>query len=501
MGEKYQALKTHLSDIHNLNQAAAVLGWDQQTYMPPGGAHARAAQLATLSRLSHEMFTGETTARLIEAAAGEIDTTAYDSDEASLLRVVREDYEQATKIPAALVAEMAHLTTIAHEVWAKARANNDFNAFQPMLEKIIELEIRTTEYLGYAEHPYDALVNQYERGITAARIKEIFDGHKPALIDLIAAVGEHADRVDDALLHQEFDLEKQREFGMQIVRGFGYDFERGRQDVAVHPFCTSFSRDDVRITTRFNHDWLNPALFGTMHEAGHAMYEQGVAEALEGTPLAGGTSLGVHESQSRMWENIVGRSRGFWQWALPQLQAVFPQQLGGVDLDTFYKAINKVERSFIRVEADEATYNLHIMLRFEIEMGLVDGTISVANLPREWNERFEAFFGIVPPTDALGVLQDVHWSAGLLGYFPTYALGNLLSVQFFNKAVMDHPQIHDEIASGKFDTLRMWLNTHIHQHGRKFNSDELTRRVTGESIQSRDYRDYLQTKFSDIYGL
>ena len=501
MGEKFDALKARLGEIHNLDMIAGLVGWDQQTYMPPGGAEAKASQMATLSRLGHEMFVSDETGRLIEDAAAEVEGMAYDSDEASLIRVIREDYTEQTKLPTELVAELTRQTALAHEVWANARQGNDFRAFQPALEKIVELTIRQAEYLGYQDEPYDALLNQYERGITAKQVKAIFDEHKPELVQLIADVRANADAVSDAVLHQPFDVDKQRTFGLNVVQKYGYDLTRGRQDVAVHPFCTHFSRNDVRITTRFNPEWLNPALFGTMHEAGHAMYEQGVAPALEGSPLASGASLAVHESQSRMWENVVGRSKGFWSWALPQLKATFPDQLGSVDLDTFYKAINKVQPSYIRVEADEATYNLHIMLRFELESEMVAGRLNIADLPEEWNDRFEAFFGITPQSDTLGVLQDVHWSSGLIGYFPTYALGNLLAAQYYNQALKAHPSIPDEIASGQFDTLRGWLNTNIHQHGRKFTSEELTRRVTGESIQSRDYIQYLKTKFSDVYGL
>ncbi len=501
MGEKFQALQAHLAEIHNLQMASRILSWDHQTQMPPGGAQARAAQQATLSRLSHALFTADTTARLLEDAAREVEGMPYDSDEASLIRVVRQDYEDDIKLPTELVAEMTRVTALAHEAWAKARVENDFRAFQPALEHIIDLTIQVAEHRGYKDHPYDALIGVYERGITTERVAEIFNEHKPGLVKLIADVKTHADRVSDAVLHQTFDIERQKDFGLKMVQAYGYDMTRGRQDPAVHPFETSFTRDDVRITTRFNHDWLNPALFGTMHEAGHAMYEQGVAPELDGTMLGGGTSLGIHESQSRMWENIVGRSRPFWSWALPQLQAVFPEQLGKVDLDTFYRAINHVGSSFIRVEADEATYNLHIMLRFEIETALVSGKLKPGDLPEEWNDRFEASFGIAPPTDTLGVLQDVHWSSGLIGYFPTYALGNLLSAQFYNRAVQDRPNIPGDIASGRFDSLRTWLNENIHRHGRKYTSDELTRRVTGEGIQSRDYLAYLQKKFTEVYGL
>jgi len=501
MAEKYQALLRHLRDITNLQRASAVLEWDQQTQMPPGGAEARAGQLATLARISHEIFISERTARLLEDAARELDSAAYDSDEASMVRVTQLDYEEAVKLPADHVAAVSEATSRAHAIWAKARQDNQFQAFQSSLEHIMDLMKQSAEYLGYPEQPYDALLNQYERGITTAQVKQIFDAHKPQLVALIAAIRENAKRVDDSILHQPFDVEKQRVFALDIVKGYGFDFNRGRQDLSVHPFATHFSNNDVRLTTRFLKDFLNPALFGMMHEAGHGMYEQGIAGALDGTPLGSGTSLGVHESQSRMWENIVGRSKPFWDWALPKLKAIFPAQLGSVDLDTFYKAINIVKPSFIRVEADEATYNLHIMLRFELESELMAGKVKVADLPEEWNERFESFFGITPPSDTLGVLQDIHWSMGLVGYFPTYALGNLLSAQYYKQAVQDHPSIPDDIASGKFDTLLTWLNQNIHQHGRKFNADELTRRITGESIQSQDYIAYLQGKYSEIYGI
>jgi carboxypeptidase Taq len=501
MAEKYQALVRHLRDITNLNHASGVLEWDQQTQMPPGGEEARASQLATLARISHEMFASDTTARLLEDAAAELDGTSYDSDEASMVRVTQLDYEEAIKLPAEYVGAVSEATSLAHAVWAKARQDNQFQSFQGALQKIIDLMIQGADYLGYPDQPYDAMLNRYERGITTTQVKEIFDAHKPQLVALIAAIRENAAQVDDSVLHQPFDISKQRDFALDIVRKFGYDFNRGRQDESVHPFATNFSSGDVRITTRFLEDFLNPALFGMMHEAGHAMYEQGVGIALDGTPLGGGTSLGVHESQSRMWENIVGRSKPFWDWALPKLKAAFPEQLGNVDLDTFYKAINIVKPSFIRVEADEATYNLHIMLRFELESQLVAGKVKVSDLPEEWNDRFESFFGITPTSDKVGVLQDIHWSMGLVGYFPTYALGNLLSAQYYNKAIQDRPSIPDDIANGKFDTLLTWLNENIHQHGRKFNTDELTRRITGESIQSRDYIAYLQSKYSEIYGI
>ena len=501
MGEKYQQLASHLAEIRNINRALAVLGWDQQVNMPPGGAKARAAQIGTLSRIEHEMFTSDETARLLEDAAKEIDGADYDSIEASMIRVVRQDVNERTCLPTELVTKMAETEVIAHGTWAAARANNDFASFAPVLEQILDLKREAAEHQGYADHPYDALLNEYERGITAKRVKEIFDAHKPDLVALIAAIRERGAKVDDTMLHQPLDVDKQRAFGETMVKAYGYDFNNGRQDLAVHPFCITFGQGDVRITTRYTKDFLNPGLFGTMHEAGHGMYEQGVAPALEGTLLSRGASLGVHESQSRMWENVVGRSRGFWGWAFPQLQATFPDEFGGANVDAFYKAINKVQPSFIRVEADEATYNLHIMLRFELEMEMVAGTVKVRDLPEEWNDRFEAFIGITPTSDTVGVLQDIHWSSGLMGYFPTYALGNLLAAQYYRKALQDHPNLPDEIAAGRFDTLLGWLRENIHQHGRKFTAEELTMRVTGEPIDCKYYMQYLYDKYTDIYEL
>jgi carboxypeptidase Taq len=324
---------------------------------------------------------------------------------------------------------------------------------------------------------------------------------KPDLVTLVHAIAERTDFVDDAVIRQTFEEQKQEEFGMAVARAIGYDFSRGRQDRTIHPFQTSFSINDVRITTHFLSDYLPSALFSTIHEAGHGMYEQGISPDLEGTPLADGTSLGVHESQSRMWENVVGRSRSFWRHFYPSLQETFAAQLAGVELDTFYRAINRVQPSFIRVEADEVTYNLHIMLRLEMELALLSGDLSVADAPAAWNDKMETYLGLRPPTDREGILQDVHWANGLYGYFSTYSLGNFLSVQLYDAAVRAHPQIPDEIAEGRFETLRGWLTENIYRHGRKFEPNELVRRATGEPIQSRSYVRYLKQKFSEIYGL
>jgi carboxypeptidase Taq len=501
MGSTYQVLDRRLREITNINHAASVLGWDQQTYMPPGGAQARGEQMATLGMLSHRMHISEETGQMIRQAEEEVADLAPESDEASLVRVARRDYDLATKIPPELVAEITMHGAIAYQSWAQARQDNDFAAFAPYLQKTIDYSRQVANLLGYEDQLYDALLDQFEPGMKTAQVHAIFADLKKDLVPLVKAIAGHKDRVDDAVLHQPYDEAKQEAFGRMVAQAFGYDFTRGRQDRTLHPFETSFSRNDVRITTRFEADFLNPALFGTLHETGHALYEQGIGESIDGTPLGHGGSLALHESQSRMWENVVGRSRPFWQHFYPSLQETFPDQLGSVDLDTFYRAINKVEPSYVRVEADEVTYNLHIMLRFEMELALLDGSLSVKDAPGAWNDKMERYLGVRPPNDTLGILQDVHWSHGMMGYFTTYALGNILSIQIYDRAIQEKPQIADEIGRGEFATLRGWLEETIYRHGRKFQPNEIVQRVTGEPIQSRSYVAYLKRKFGEIYGV
>jgi carboxypeptidase Taq len=502
MGEKYDALLKRLKDVHNIGRAAALLNWDMETQMPPQGAAARGSQLETLSRIHHQMFTAEETAALLAAAKEEVDPDAYDSTETSMVRVVERDLEDATKLPTEFVAEFSALTAKAHHSWKKAREASDFSIFQADLERIVEMSRQRAEYMGYdGDNPYDALLYSYESSLTTADVQVIFDSYRADLVELVAAIAEVKDRVDGDIIRRDFPLEAQRAFSRFISTAVGYDYDRGRIDEAVHPFSTSFSKNDSRITTRFNPQWLNPGLFGTLHESGHSMYEQGVADVLEGTMLGRGTSLSVHESQSRTWENMVGRSRGFWTWAYPKLVEHFPEVLGGVDVEDFYKAVNAVAPTFIRVDADECTYSLHIMLRFEIEQRMMKGTVAVKDVPELWNSMFTAFFGVTPPDDANGCLQDIHWSMGGIGYFSTYALGSILAVQYYNEAVKQVPSIPTDIENGKFDSLRVWQNENIHAHGRKYDTRELTKRITGSDIDSRPYMTYLQQKFGAIYGL
>lgn len=494
-------LKEHLTEIHNLGKTMALLDWDMQVNMPPGGGEHRAAQMTTLSKLTHEMFTSEETGRLLEAAEAEGKGLDYDSDDASLLRVVRHDYDLETKLPTKLVTEITRVTTLAHEVWAKARTKNDYKSFQPWLQQIVDLNIQKAEAFGYEDRLYDALLDQFEPGMKTALVASLFNELKVEQVPLIQAMSAQADRASNAVLKRDYDEDGQHAFGLAVAEALGYDFERGRLDRSVHPFTTDFGTNDVRITTRYERNWLPGAMFGTIHESGHAMYEQGSAQALAGTPLEGGTSLGIHESQSRLWENLVGRSENFWQAFFPRLKAQFPETLADTSAADFYRAVNCVEPSLIRVEADEVTYNMHIIIRFELENALLEGKLSLDDAPEAWNAKYEEYLGVQPETDTVGILQDIHWSAGIFGYFPTYALGNLMSVPFYNKALAAHPEIPAEIAQGKFDTLLGWLQANIYQHGRKYMPAELFQRVTGEKISAQPYLAYLREKYSKLYDL
>lgn len=500
MQTKLEALKDKLKTVKNLYSAAAVLDWDQQVYMPPGGAAARAEQLATLHKLAHQMFTTDEIGLLLDDLAG----AGFEdgSNEAALVRVARRDYNKARKLPSALVEEMSRTFSLGQQVWAKARAEKNFGRFQDILAKIVDLNIQKAEAYGYQERRYDALLDEYEPGMKTTEVNRVFDDLKTGLIPLVQAIAGRTGAVDDSFLRQEFDETAQWEFGLIPLEAIGFDLTRGRQDKSVHPFTTSFSVNDVRITTRVHKDIFPSALFSTLHEGGHALYEQNIAPELEGTLLADGTSLGVHESQSRLWENIVGRSREFWQCYYPRLQEFFPAQLGGVSPDAFYRAINQVRPSFIRVEADEVTYNLHIFLRFELEQELVEQRLPVSHLPDAWNAKMEAYLGLTPPDDALGVLQDIHWSGGAIGYFPTYTLGNVLSLQFYQQAQQDIPNLPEQFARGEFGPLLAWFKEQIHRHGRKFTANELLERVTGsKELSAGPYLSYITRKFSEIYEL
>ena len=501
MSTEYQKLLEHVHELNDLGKAAALLYWDREVYMPRGGTAERIAQLTTMSSLIHRMSTSDEAGERIENAATELDGAPYDSNEASLIRLLRRTYADARKLPAEYVARSSTISGEAREAWVRARAENDFAHFQPWLEQIIGLCQEEADYYGYEDERYDALLDKYETNMKTVEVRAIFAAAKAELVPLREAVDDSPVKLDDSIVHQAYDVEKQKAFARYIATALGYDFERGHLGTVVHPFAISFSRNDARITTRWYPDFLNPSLFGTLHESGHAMYEQGTHADLSRTPLARGTSLGIHESQSRMMENIVGRSRGFWQAHFPTLQGYFPEALGSSTAEDFYRAINKAQPSFIRVEADELTYNFHIILRFELEQAMLNGDLVAADLPAAWNDKMRELLGIIPPSDKEGCLQDVHWSRPGFGYFPTYALGNLYGAQFFETAIEQNPAIVDELAQGKTTALLAWLRENIHQHGKKFTPGELVQRVTGKPLSHEAFMRYAWAKFGNLYEL
>ena len=468
--------------------------------MPKGGAGHRSQQLATLSRLAHIKFTADEIGQLLDDLTPYVAQLDPDADEARLIKVTRRDYDKATRVPPEWVAEMSKAASEGQVAWQEARAQANFALFRPHLERIVELKREYARFFAPYDHIYDPLLDDFEPGMKTAQVQTIFADLRPRQVALIQAIAERP-QVKDDFLYLTYDVQKQWDFGVAVVTQFGFDWERGRQDKSAHPFTISFGMHDVRITTRLFPNNLGSALSSTMHEGGHALYEQGIDPALDRTPLATGASLAIHESQSRLWENLVGHSLPFWEHFYPQLQGLFPTQLGNVSLEAFYKGINKVQPSLIRVEADEATYNLHIMLRLELEIALMEGSLEVKDLPEAWNTRMQEYLGLVPPDDAQGVLQDIHWSMGSIGYFSTYALGNLISVQLWEAIQRDIPDLEDQIRQGEFKPLLSWLREKVHRHGAKFEPQELVQRITGREITPEPYLRYLHRKFSAIYGL
>ncbi|HEX9114978.1 MAG TPA: carboxypeptidase M32 [Anaerolineae bacterium] len=501
MEDKLQALRARLTEASDLEMVGALLSWDQSTYMPEGGAAARGRQSGLISRLAHDRAIDPAIGRLLDELQPFVESLPYDSDDAALVRVARRDYERAIRVPSDFVAAFANHQAESYQVWASARSQSNFKAVQPYLEKTLEYSRRLAGfYPGYA-HVADPLIDQADPGLTVAEIQPLFADLRARLVPLVEAIGGRPP-ADDSVLGRYYPEAGQWAFGIDVVKCLGYDFERGRLDKTHHPFTTKFSLGDVRITTRVDEYNFGDAFFSTVHEAGHAIYEQGIRRDFEGTPLGGGTSSGVHESQSRLWENIVGRSRPFWDYFYPRLQAVFPEQLQEVTQDTFYRAVNKVERSLIRTDADEVTYNLHVMLRFDLELALLEGKLAVRDLPEAWNARMKSDLGIEPPNDRLGVLQDVHWFAGTVGgVFQGYTLGNILNGQFYQAALQAQPEIPGQIREGEFATLRAWLTENIYQHGSKFTTNELVRRVTGGPLSIEPYLAYLQAKYGELYQL
>ncbi len=492
---QYERFADLVKEMADVGHAQALLSWDQEVYMPPQGAASRARAMGTLAGIQHDRQTAPELVDLVTA----LGVADLQGDMAVNLREVQRGQKRALSLPKALVVELTQTESLSHEAWVEARKNDDFATFQPWLEKIVELKRQVAEAVGYTGSIYNALLDEYEPHACVEEVGPVLADLRQRLVPLVAGIVDSG-RGADKLFDQPFDIGPQETFGRRVMADMGFDLEAGRLDVAVHPFCSGTSPKDVRLTTRYSANLMQTSLFGIIHETGHGLYEQGLPDA-EGMPVGSAISLGIHESQSRMWENMVGRSHEFWQHYLPVLADHFPQQLAGVHVDRIYAAVNQVESSLIRVEADEVTYNLHILLRFELEKAMIEGDLQVKDLPGAWNERMESYVGIRPESDADGVLQDIHWPVGLIGYFATYTLGNLYAAQLYRKASVDLGDLSGQIASGDLSGLLGWLRTNVHTVGQRRTAAELVQDITGEPLNVDYLMQYLEGKFKPLYGL
>ncbi|HEX7002590.1 MAG TPA: carboxypeptidase M32 [Trueperaceae bacterium] len=499
MRQEIDELLERLDEVAQLQGTAALLNWDQATYMPTGGAETRGRQLALITRLAHEKFVDPAVGSLLDRLERHLNDLDPHSFEARLITVTRFDFERATRVPAEFLAQLERHASRGYQLWARARPANDFGLVREHLERTVELSRLYASFFGGYEHVADALIDESDRGMTVARLRPLFGELRSELLPLLERQRHAQDDAASSLLHGCFPREAQIAFGEEVIRDFGFDFLRGRQDLSHHPFAISFGSGDVRITTRVKEHDLSEALFSTLHEAGHAMYEQGMDDFLDGTPLSGGVSSGVHESQSRLWENLVGRSLEFWGHYYPRLQERFPDQLMRIGLGAFYRAVNRVQPSLIRTDADELTYNLHVMIRFDLECELLEGSLPVRDLAEAWRARYLSDLGVESEGDGDGVLQDMHWYSGLVGgAFQGYTLGNILSAQLFAAAREAHPEIPDEIAQGRFDTLHDWSRRNIWRHGRKYTPDELVESSCGSGLTTAPYIRYLERKYDEL---
>ncbi|WP_295119233.1 carboxypeptidase M32 [uncultured Chitinophaga sp.] len=489
--ELYADYKARMQQIADVRYSIAVLSWDQETYLPEKGARFRGQQITTLSTMAHELFTAEVLGSLLHELSSRSD---MDAGKQKNIALSLEDYEKNKKYPAAFVAEMSQTTSAAYHAWIKARKLNSYEVFEPFLNRMVQLKRQETELLGYEGHPYNALLNEYEKGATTTMLDQVFADVRSSLSPLLARIAAQP-IPDKQFLHKHYDKDKQWQLGIQLLKEMGYDMAAGRQDISEHPFTTSFSPEDVRVTTRIDENDFGNMTWSCIHEGGHALYEQGLPAEEYGLPLGEAASLGIHESQSRLWENNVGRSLAYWQHHYPALQALFPENLANIPLQDFYRAINLVQPSLIRTEADELTYHFHVMIRYEIEKGLIDGSIGTDVLRETWNQYYQQYLHVTPPDDIQGVLQDIHWSHGSFGYFPTYSLGSFYAAQFYAAAQKQVPGLDNDIASGVYTNLLNWLREHIHPYGRFYTSNELCEKVTGEPLQFAHFLKYAEEKF------
>jgi carboxypeptidase Taq len=501
MQQDLAKLKSRLATICDLNGTLQLLGWDQHTYMPENGLNARIRQMTTLEQLSHDLMSSPDIGELLEKLEPKVADLDSESPDARLLRVVRRDYDDAVKLPDDLVKAKAELTGLAMDSWMKNKPGGNFADYCPFLEKIFDICRAETQALGYDNQPYDALLNRYETGMLTSQLKSIFDNLKADLVPFFHQLKEKSDYVDDSVLYQNYDVNRQWEFGMGILHDMGFNFNAGRQDKSPHPFTTNFGIGDVRTTTRIFKNDFKSGFFSTVHEGGHALYEQNINMDFDRSPLAEGTSLGIHESQSRLWENLIGRSRGFLNNYHRHFSRLFPSQAAQLPPDKFYRAVNRVKPSMIRVEADEVTYSIHIFLRFELELKLLSGDLAMADLPDAWNELMKSYLGICPKSPSEGCMQDMHWADASVGYFPTYALGNLYGVQILNQARNENPALDDQVSHGELLPLKNWLTEKIYRYGRLYDPGELLLKVTGKPLSAAPFTAYIKDKYTEIYDL
>lgn len=498
---EYQQLRQVLAEISDINAISALLNYDQSTIMPVGGSEGRGRQMALISRMSHEKFTSPQVGHLLDQLQKQAETWDPQSVEAAVVRVTAKDYAQATQVPGEFISAFTEHANTSYMAWAEARPANDFARMVPLLEKTLDMSRQLSRYYGSGAHIADPLIDTADSGMTVATLRPLFATLRAGLVPMVDAICAQTP-ADDACLRGPFPVREQIDFAAQLAADIGYDTNRGRLDTSPHPFCSRLHYGDVRMTTRAREDDLGDAIFSVIHETGHAVYEQGVAFELEGTPLASGTSSGVHESQSRLWENIVGRSRGFWEIYYPRLQTAFPKQLGAVRLDTFYRAINKVSRSLVRTDADEVTYNLHVIIRFELELALLEGSLAVKDLAEAWRDRYTRDLGITPPDDRDGVLQDVHWYAGTIGgAFQGYTIGNVMSAQIYEAALASDATIASALAQGNYAPLLGWLQHNLYATGRRYDAPTTLQRVTGSALSVEPYFRYLKAKYAQLYNL
>jgi carboxypeptidase Taq len=498
LSDQFTAFRERLAQLHDVEKAAAVLSWDEETKMPPSGAEARAEQRATLNRIAHELNIAPDLGQLLEDLRTFEEQHPFESFEASVIRVARRDYEKAVRVPPSLRAEMTRAGSLGYQAWLRAREQEDYGIMLPHLERNLELRRQYVACFAPEGDPYDVVLDDYEPGMKTVEVVEIFDALKTALLPWIRSAGD-LEPIDDSCLSGRFPRDAQRRFSLSVLERWGMDRAAWRLDKTVHPFATSFAPTDIRLTTNFHEDSLH-GILSCMHEFGHGIYERQVDQAYARTPLSQGVSSAFHESQSRMWENLVGRNIATWRFFYPKLQEEFPEQFGDVQLETFHRALNNVHPTFRRVDADEVTYCLHIILRFELERPMLSGELALKDLPEAFNAKMAEYLGLNPPDVVAGVLQDVHWSDMTMGYFPTYALGNVVSVQLWEKAEVELGELDEQFERGEFEPLREWLRENVHRHGRAFTPQELLQRVTGSAMDPAPYLRYLERKLGEIFG-